>query len=1098
MTDLSTSPDDIIFRLVEDWFQVSNKWLLIVDNADCHGDFYDSASSKCSEPSALARRLPGSVPHLKRILFTSRDIDLGRKLSHAESVIVDRLSDTHSSSLLRRKIAGIGRRQKLADVDDEFSEEDVQALLVTLDYLPLAITHAASYIKKMNMPVREYTSKLQESDETLISYLEQPATPLRPNSSTPRSVVQTWLHSFNLILSKNPKAAHMLCLMACMERNAIHEKHLPPWTDEQASNHKDEDFPFISKHHIQFPEREVDRKTALYELEGLSLIRRQKNGGMFSIHRFVQIVTIHWLKTEDKSRRVGENLHDRLYFFQHTVTQYILNRIAFESQLFVNEADFQITLELLPHAEWLLSHLDALSVDAIKIREHLLQKLSKFYLASGDFYASKEACQKLFHLSNTNDRKLKAIGTLIGALNNLGEFDALNEVTRELTQELREREGMETKSFTWIDSLPMMNLMDAGKLAAVVQLARGLLENLQIYDQDAVEPCALATANACLALCLLLEGAEPENTEVQRCIDMVYTCFEEAKNDVFFHNLARVFAQALAAAKRFDEAEIAIRQATERTRSLCGSSHAETLLCEVVRIRILFQRLAHTQANDNLLTLKRLQDIRSISQKLCPLDNLCSNPKLHQSLWMQHAISTHVTILMGLYAELLFDISRITEHFGSDDADQAALNECRRLLLERHKDMSDVYRDTIRYCTMSIRCSSCIWGEASVVTISSSWALCAMYASENAYAQVRQHLCDRSKKIVAALQGGMHIEKAKWPSLFNLYSQTAQKANLDYYTLIVLASIRAERVALPLNLDTAEPEKLDPETGEMYLGQLQKVDDRAMLLEVYANYTREQYRGHYANCDSCGKVSALLLLMIDLLANQWQRIWGIRHACSACGDGGFDLCSDCIDKVRTLHPEHALAPVFIDEKTYRPVFSEHRLMRGRDPVSAVEPSPNKYHREADAGASVNLTVSKHWRMRIAIERCYESEPDEGGRVRTRFAQHCDRGRPSQFAAQGANRKRQRRSKSHVVLRNREFPSEIHDSVPMTFDTSDLWEDILTDCSSSSLLRKIGMIEERLEGMEVQQHMTSDDSNVSSAHGWNLIRTSLTGWVRIMV
>ncbi|KAG9692005.1 alpha/beta-hydrolase, partial [Aureobasidium melanogenum] len=553
--------DEIVFRLLGDWFQDSENWLLVVDNADCYKDFYGSAPSKSSEPAFLAGYLPCFEPHRKRILFTSRDVDLGIKLSEGSLVIVDRLSDADSSNLFRKRIAASRSSQKSAGGEDRFLEQDVQALLVTLDYLPLAITYAASYIgEKGNISIKDYTSKLQESDEALISYLEQPGAPLRSNSSTPRSVVQTWLHSLNLILAKNAGAAHLLCLMACMERNAIHAKHLPPWKEDTSSMSEDrywssssnsdagsEDSDFFSpsdmgvkseqRDDIGFPKNEADKATALSDLEALSLIKYHADDNVFSIHRFVQILTIHWLEAKQMDLGVDERISHSFYAFQQAIAGFLLSQITFANRVFMTDEDFQTTSELLPHAEWLLLRFEASSPCTLTIKKRLLDKVSRFYMIRGDLHASKDACKMLLDITRGNDLHVKL--TMVAVLNLLGELDAANEICQEL--------GMafypESKELTIHDVLPLTLLIDGGKNAAVVQAAREILKHVQTYDAQDVHPIALAIVNASFALCLLLEDAEPENVEVEECINKTFALLKEAKAAAALFT-GRFFAQA--------------------------------------------------------------------------------------------------------------------------------------------------------------------------------------------------------------------------------------------------------------------------------------------------------------------------------------------------------------------------------------------------------------------------------------------------------------------------------------------------------------------------------------------------------------------------
>jgi hypothetical protein len=243
--------------------------------------------------------------------------------------------------------------------------------------------------------------------------------------------------------------------------------------------------------------------------------------------------------------------------------------------------------------------------------------------------------------------------------------------------------------------------------------------------------------------------------------------------------------------------------------------------------------------------------------------------------------------------------------------------------------------------------------------------------------------------------------------------------------------------------------------------------------------------------------------MTHLPANKSQAILTVRHACSTCGDEGFDLCSSCVVEAKTIHPGHALAPVFLEKATGQSIFSKHRMMWGRAPISHTQPENmfDAYIYSVDSNAAIDVTVSKHWRMRIAVERNYESEPDEGGRIRTRFKGHCDRGRSARFATAKTGHRRQRRSKSHILLLKREFPVKSHDLVPATLDDNDLWENIIADSSSgpeSLILKKIEDMEQKLRAPKAQRQTMSDHKDKSPSISLGSISTLMTRWVRIMV
>lgn len=844
------SSDDVVFRLLENWFKISKRWLLVVDNADCYRDFYDP-DVKVDDSDTLAKYLPGVEPHYKRVLFTSRDIDLGEQLANAESIVVDRLSDAESSDLLCRNIAS-GRRRKGKSNNNEIHEEDVRELLAILDYLPLAIIHAASFIKKTHMSVKDYMLKLQKSDDDLISYLEQLGSPTRPNSSSPRSVVRTWLRSFTLVLTKNEKAAHLFCLMACMDRNTILTKHLPPW-DEGRTSADDDSEMYLSSvdetgHEVQpdvdLPRREVDRTVALYELEALSLIKRQESGDAFSIHRLVQVVTIHFLRTNERTLGLEKQFNFGLLPFQHSLVNFLLEQINFKDySSTISDMDFHITSGLLPHAQWLVSQLQVSGIArSVLLRVRLLRRLLNFYSARGDFHTCKETCQLI--LESPVHRSEYVLLSLWNALHHLGELDKAADILQEL------RESTLDYQLDDIDLVTITLLASAGKYAAAVQIGRRLAKSIQgpcLYDEKARRS---ACYNGFLAFCLLRQGAKPDDVEVLKCIENASDGLARSADSPASLAAGKVLAGVLSDTGRYAEAVARVEKDLEHVKARYGSMHGETLACELLLIYVLFKRDVKSLPRGEIPSLDRIRELKSLLEELwhrMKFDSTTEGP--YGSIHAQDLAILRAEILHSLHDVLWGEMDKLCDQLGSTGDDETALTNHLKVLKERYKEICSVQESAIKYHTLAIEVITRASGVVHSQIIRLTKRLLKMNMARNLLDEASNCLRDRSEQIVCAVHQGSRINGAMWPKIFKSWISGPYKDNFGCYASIVLACVKTDSALL----------RADLELGMLYLDQFNKLEDKALLVDIFDTYTINRRPPHDISCDDCGDVCIFLI-----------------------------------------------------------------------------------------------------------------------------------------------------------------------------------------------------------------------------------------------
>lgn len=202
--------------LARSWLRNKRKgrWLIILDGADDMGVFYpgDSGGEDSSAPRFL-QWLP-RVAH-GSILITTRNRGVAINLigSQRESSAIY----TIDSMNLKQAIQLLKSRVPEPLWDDEIAGEIVKEL----DYIPLAIGHAAAYIDYTADLLCEYLDKIRA--------LRAPPMPTneihdsRRDEEASASVFATWRLSLDQIRASSETAAELLCLMSTFDNQNIPE-----------------------------------------------------------------------------------------------------------------------------------------------------------------------------------------------------------------------------------------------------------------------------------------------------------------------------------------------------------------------------------------------------------------------------------------------------------------------------------------------------------------------------------------------------------------------------------------------------------------------------------------------------------------------------------------------------------------------------------------------------------------------------------------------------------------------------------------------------------------------------------------------------------
>jgi tetratricopeptide (TPR) repeat protein len=259
-------------QLVYNWLCDTNngQWMLVVDNADDETVFLDRGSQghAVDQPT---KPLSDFIPQSKngKIFITSRNRDLAYKLTGSYRSITEvKPMDVNDALCLFEKKLG-----------PEVSRENAAELLEAFDYMPLAITQAAAYIRQRapRMSVKRYLDEFRKSERDQGRLLKDLSDPRR-DSRASNSIITTWRTSFEHIQAHMPTAARLLSLMCLFGRQGIPETLLDG--------------------HYAGEEDDVDFEDDIQILISYSLIATGAEGSL-EMHRLVQVSTRKWLEVNN-------------------------------------------------------------------------------------------------------------------------------------------------------------------------------------------------------------------------------------------------------------------------------------------------------------------------------------------------------------------------------------------------------------------------------------------------------------------------------------------------------------------------------------------------------------------------------------------------------------------------------------------------------------------------------------------------------------------------------------------------------------------------------------------------------------------------------
>jgi tetratricopeptide (TPR) repeat protein len=338
------SKEDEIFLRLKNWLEGedSGDWVLVVDNADNPSDFRNSRY--------IPRRFKGKV------IVTTRSCAVAGQLL-CETIEVPKMDANEAEMLFQRLYT---------DTIPAKDTHYIHDLLLALDYLPLAITGAAAFMRRTRTLPSEYLEIFNSTRTNQASLLmkefndvhrepqQDGAAGAEDEEDMTESVLTTYYITFRQIQKLCPLSADILQLFAYLDRQAVPEEFLL-----QLDGATDV---------ILF------REAVGYFLD-FSLITRDTDSDSYDVHRLVHLSMETYI-----SQGPDEAANSKK------------RALGIVSQLFpfAEYGNGNICSAYLPHALAVIRYFD----DSESEVARLLEKVGKYLYQTGDYRGAREHLER--------------------------------------------------------------------------------------------------------------------------------------------------------------------------------------------------------------------------------------------------------------------------------------------------------------------------------------------------------------------------------------------------------------------------------------------------------------------------------------------------------------------------------------------------------------------------------------------------------------------------------------------------------------------------------------------------------------------------------
>ncbi|KAF2115891.1 hypothetical protein BDV96DRAFT_646065 [Lophiotrema nucula] len=573
-----TSDEEILKRVYE-WLsnEQNGQWLIVIDNADERDIFETPESSDQQDskkqkrrkgdgdiPAASVLRLTDYLPQSQHghYVITSRDRETAFRLtgSYTDIIPVSAMDETEAVALLNTRFPS-SSQPPIAD-----SKE----LVRELDYMPLAITQAASYVNKRSprTTVRKYIEELRrgEVEAGLLLGVEH-FDLARGSSKRANSIASTWHISYTYIQRTRPTAARLLAHMSLFERSGIPEdlckgryegnpEWLPPMPVKPIWKRR-------PKRHRRKKSEQIcvneEFEEDLLILTSFFLIQTSASGDKFSMHSLVRTTTRTWLLAAGQFK-----------WWQYQYITLIGDKFPWPDSNNLEQCD-----KLLPHLSTAMRY-EPSDEQPLRAWSGLMFFFVEYLRLRGMYTSAESVGRKTLEIiknssGQEHSRTLSCMHQLASTLRHLKQYEASEDLARQVYEARKTTLGPEHADT--ITSLALLEsaLWSQGKLEASEDLAR------QVYEARKTtlgpEHADTITSLDILASALRSQG-KPEAVELwQQSLDLKETAFGTDALPTMLHFLsASLTATEL---KDYAREEAQVRYAVEKRKKWHGVDSAQ-------------------------------------------------------------------------------------------------------------------------------------------------------------------------------------------------------------------------------------------------------------------------------------------------------------------------------------------------------------------------------------------------------------------------------------------------------------------------------------------------------------------------------------------
>ncbi|KAK4174679.1 putative kinesin light chain [Triangularia setosa] len=292
-----------LLTAVRERVEAGQCWLLILDNADnlaVFGVGRTRSGRDQGHDTEEKQSLYDFVPRgpTGTVLWTSRDKRIsGSLVGGRRAINVASMAEGEARILLETVMC--------KEIAEEESD-NAMALLAELDWLPLAVSQAAAYMRRTGTPIGEYLSRLRRRMKRW-QLLSETEFDRHRRWDVPNNVMQTWDISIERIRQENQMAYNILHSLAFVDSQNIPFELVAKAAKMIARPTSYEKTASAKSVHIRDQGGSQDDnekvQAAAVLLQHFSFLRPRTSGeryGAYEMHKLVQEATQHSLSQEDR------------------------------------------------------------------------------------------------------------------------------------------------------------------------------------------------------------------------------------------------------------------------------------------------------------------------------------------------------------------------------------------------------------------------------------------------------------------------------------------------------------------------------------------------------------------------------------------------------------------------------------------------------------------------------------------------------------------------------------------------------------------------------------------------------------------------------